>query len=240
VHGTMQVIFPAGDGWLYGLDAKTGSFIWKFDCNPKDAKPYKPGGRGEACFFLGSPVVYDNKVYIGLGQEPENDGQGPGFFWCVDITKKGDVSPELVVNANPLKTEPNKNSAAVWCVNGLKKKGKDRDYVFGRTVSTPAVHDGLVYMTDMESFFYCFDARTGADYWEEDLKSSIWSSPYCVDGKVYIGTDEGEVHIFAHGKAMKLIEKVNMDSGQIKAPVVAANGVLYVMTGKTLYAIAAK
>jgi outer membrane protein assembly factor BamB len=240
VNGKMQVVFPAGDGWLYGLDAKTGDVIWKFDCNPKDAKPYKAGGRGECCFFLGSPVIYENKVYVGLGQEPENDGQGPGQFWCVDITKTGDVSPELVVNESPLKTEPNKNSAKVWGVNGLiKQNGKDRDYAFGRTVSTPAVHDGLVYMTDMDSFFYCFDARTGDQRWEEDLKSSIWGSPYWVDGKVYVPTDDGEVHIFAPGKDKKFLGKVSLDGGQIKAPVVAANGVLYVMTGKTLYALTA-
>ena len=86
------------------------------------------------------------------------------------VPETGDVSPELVVNEAPLKTEPNKNSAKVWGVNGLiKQNGKDRDYAFGRTVSTPAVHDGFVYMTDMDSFFYCFDARTGIFYDETFL-----------------------------------------------------------------------
>jgi outer membrane protein assembly factor BamB len=236
VNGKMQVIFPGGDGWLYGLDAKTGGLIWKFDGNPKDAEPYKPGGKGQACFFLGNPVVYENKLYVGLGQEPENDGQGAGLFWCVDITRTGDVSPELVVNDKPVKTEPNKNSAKVWLVNGLKEKGGDRDYSFGRTISTPAVHDGLVYMTDMDGFLYCFDANTGTKYWEEDLKTGIWSSPYWVDGKIYLGTDDSEVQIFAHGKEKKLLGKVEVGA-QVKAPVVAANGVLYVMTGKQLFAI---
>ena len=238
VNGKMQVIFPGGDGWLHAFEAQTGKPIWKFDCNPKEATPYKISGKGQCCFFLGTPVVYDNKLYVGLGQEPENDGPGPSFFWCVDITKEGDVSPELVVTAKPLKTEPNKNSALVWHVNGLKEKGGDRGYSFGRTISTCAVHDGLCYMADMDGLLYCFDAGTGQKYWEEDFKTVVWGSPYWVDGKIYLGTNDSEVQIFAHGKQKKSVGKVDM--GAPVQAVVAANGVLYVMTGRQLFAIGQK
>jgi len=37
IHGTPQVIFPGGDGWLYSFEPKTGELLWKFDCNPKDS-----------------------------------------------------------------------------------------------------------------------------------------------------------------------------------------------------------
>ncbi|MBI3822817.1 MAG: PQQ-binding-like beta-propeller repeat protein [Planctomycetes bacterium] len=37
VKGKPQVIFPGGDGWLYAFTPQ-GSLIWKFDCNPKDAR----------------------------------------------------------------------------------------------------------------------------------------------------------------------------------------------------------
>ena len=52
-----------------------------------------------------------NKVYIGVGQDPEHD-EGIGHFWCIDITKKGDVSPKED-NFDP-KAAVNKNSALVW------------------------------------------------------------------------------------------------------------------------------
>ena len=45
VEGRGQVIVPGGDGVVYGLDAETGDVIWKFDCNPKDAR-WELGGRG--------------------------------------------------------------------------------------------------------------------------------------------------------------------------------------------------
>ncbi len=40
-------------------------------------------------------------------------------------------------------------------------------------------------------------------YWEFDLKASTWSSPFYVDGKVYMGTDDGTLFVFAHGKELQ-------------------------------------
>src|SRR5262249_54296398 len=74
-NGKAQVIFPGGDGWLYAFKPNNGELIWKFDCNPK-ASVWKPGGRGATKNYLvATPVVHDNKLYVGVGQNPEN---GPG------------------------------------------------------------------------------------------------------------------------------------------------------------------
>ena len=42
----------------------------------------------------------DNKLYIGIGQDPEHV-DGVGHLWCIDMTKTGDVSPELGRRINP-------------------------------------------------------------------------------------------------------------------------------------------
>ena len=118
-NGQPQVIFPGGDGWLRAFEPKTGDLIWKFDCNPKQAI-YKLGGKGTRSDFVSTPVVYDNKLYIGVGQDPEHD-EGIGHYWCIDITKKGDVSTgtikdkegKLLEVFDP-KDPVNKHSALVW------------------------------------------------------------------------------------------------------------------------------
>lgn len=238
-----QVIFPGGDGWLYSFEPQTGKLLWKFDLNPKSAV-YKPGGRGTRNFPVATPVIHDNKLYLGTGQEPDNDGPGVGHFWCIDITKKPD-NPDLDLSprdeAFDPKAEVNKNSALVWHYGGeIKPKPKEgRDVVFGRTLSMCAVHDGLVYIAEMEGYFHCLDALTGKKYWEADLKAEIWDSPLWVDGKVYIGTNDGTVFIFKHGKESKELGKVEMETAIKCAPVVC-NGVLYIQTGDKLYAIAEK
>src|SRR5262245_10130315 len=85
VNGTPLVIAPLGDGWVYAFDARDGKIVWRFDSNPKDA--VYPQTRNE---LIATPVIVENKMYIGNGQDPEH-GEGTAILWCVDITKTGDV-----------------------------------------------------------------------------------------------------------------------------------------------------
>lgn len=211
VAGVAQIVFPGGDGWLYAFEAKAGEPLWKYDCNPKDAV-YILGGRGTRNEIIATPVIYKNRVYVAVGQDPEH-GEGPGNIHCVDMTKRGDVT----------------ESGKVWHVGGKE---------FNRTLSTVAVRDGLAYATDLSGFLHCFDADTGKQYWKHDLMSAVWGSPYCVDGKVYIGDEDGDVTIVKHDRALKVIREINVGDSVYTTPV-ASNGVLYLVTRSKLYALTA-
>ncbi|MBI3822009.1 MAG: PQQ-binding-like beta-propeller repeat protein [Planctomycetes bacterium] len=243
VKGQPQVIFPGGDGWIYSFDPQ-GKLIWKFDCNPKDAK-YELQGKGTRNDFIATPVIYKDRVYIGVGQDPEHN-TGVGHLWCIDMTKKGDVSPELVTDDKvfPPKTKKNPDSALVWHYGGIitdpdlqDKLG--RNYYFGRTMSTCAIHEDIVYASDLSGVLHCLDANTGKVHWESNAEAQTWSSPYYADGKVYFGTDAKAVHVYQHGTKLKKLAENDM-GGKVRATPVAANGVLYVMTENKLYAIQAK
>lgn len=244
VNGKGQIIFPGGDGWIRGYEPETGKLIWKFDCNPKSSV-YRLGGKGTRNDFVSTPVVHENRLYIGVGQDPEHE-EGVGHFWCIDLvraTEKGrtnkdnDVSP---VNDNFNPADPiNKDSALAWHYGepaAPSEKIPDRDYVFGRTLSTAAVHDGLCYVAELAGYLHCLDAKTGKRYWYANLGRPTWSSPYVVDGKVLMGTDGKKLHIFAHGKELRELAVIPM-YGFIRATPVVANGVLFVMTENRLYAI---
>ena len=242
VKGQPQVIFPGGDGWLYAF-APDGKLIWKFDCNPKNAE-YELQGRGTRNDFIATPVIYKDRVYIGVGQDPEHE-TGVGHLWCIDMTKQGDVSPELVEDPRvwPPKTKKNPNSALVWHYGGpadaATRKKIGRNYLFGRTMSTCAIHDDLCYIAELSGHVHCLDANTGQQYWVHNTNAPIWSSTYWVDGKVYLGTDDGAVFVFEHGKKLKVLAE-NVMEGRVRATPVAANGTLFVMTENKLYAIAEK
>jgi outer membrane protein assembly factor BamB len=239
INGKPQVVFPGGDGWVYALEPETGKHIWKFDCNPKTAH-YVLGGRGTRNEIIGTPVIHNNKVYVGVGQDPEH-GEGMGHLWCIDMTKTGDISPDLVVdeNATPLTTTPNKNSGMIWHFGGPTNGAGTRDFYFGRTMSTCAIHDGLLYVAELGGYLQCLDANTGKQVWEYDLKSAVWGSPAWIDGKIYIGTDDGDIHILQAGREKKLIGIREMKHG-VKSTPVAVNGTLYIMTETTLWAIGNK
>jgi outer membrane protein assembly factor BamB len=232
-NGKPQIIFPGGDGWIYSFEPATGKLIWKFDCNPKDAV-YKLGPEGTRNDFLCTPVVADNKLYVGTGQDPEHD-KGVGHLWCIDITKEPknkdkDLSP--VDKKFDPKAEVNKDSGLVWHYGGMvpeTDKEYERDYYFGRTMSTCSVHDGLVYAAEYDGILHCLDAKTGKHYWEHKLGGDTWSSPYWVDGKVYLGNENGTMTIFAHGKEKKILSTIEM-GGKIRVTPVAFQGVLYMIT----------
>src|SRR5207302_2694547 len=138
VNGKAQVIAPEGDGWIRAYDEKTGKIIWSFDSNPKDS--VYPQTRNE---LIATPVIYKNRLYIANGQDPEH-GEGPGHFWCVDITKTGDISyeldadpqaekpkigEELIGNQGATKAraagKPNPNSGVTWSFHKIGGKPGD-------------------------------------------------------------------------------------------------------------------
>jgi outer membrane protein assembly factor BamB len=242
VNGKGQVIFPGGDGWLYSFEAQTGKPIWKFDCNPKSAT-FKPGGRGERNYLVATPVVYDNKVYVGVGRNPE-DGVAEGRFFCIDMTKTGDVSVAKEDEDFDPKKAVNKKSALVWSFGGqiVPKPKKGRSFLFSRTISTAAVRDGLCYISDLDGFLFCLDAQTGEKYWIYDLKQAVWGSPVWVDGKVYLANEDGDVFRFKASKEAPpaKMEPVGAMERAVKGPIVPCNGVFFVQTDINLYAITGK
>jgi outer membrane protein assembly factor BamB len=210
IKGRAQVIFPGGDGWIYSFEPKTGKLLWKFDCNPKDSV-WRLGGAGTRNNIIGTPVIWDDKVYIAVGQDPEH-GEGVGHLWAIDATGEGDVT--------------GKN--AVW-----HRGGED----FHRTISTVAISDGILYAADLSGHLHALDAKTGEPYWMHDVFAAIWGSPFVADGKVYLGDEDGDVVVLKAGKKMEVLHEVNMGNSVYTTPV-AKDGVLYINTRSKLFAIA--
>ena len=114
-----------------------------------------------------------------------------------------------------------------------------RDFKFGRTMCTACIVDDVLYISELQGFLHCLDAKTGKKYWQYDLKGAIWGSPYYVDGKVYLGNDDGNIYVFKAGKDKELLETIEMKA-RVRGTPVAVNGVLFVMTENRLFAIAKK
>jgi outer membrane protein assembly factor BamB len=211
INGLRQVIFPGGDGWLYSFVPESGELIWKFDCNPKDSF-YELGGTGTRSDFIGTPVVYDNKVYIGTGQDPAHCS-GIANFYCIAPTKKGDISRTTISGRDkkgkPFNEKPNPNSCEYWFYGGPEnRRWAQQEFKFGRTMSTACIVDGIVYISDLSGFLHCLDARSGEHYWQYDTKANIFGSPYYVDGKILLGNEQGDLFVFRHLKEHKIYDVV--------------------------------
>ncbi len=232
VNGQVQVYYPGGDGWLYAHDAKTGEEIWKFDLNPKDTS-WELGGKGTRNAIISTPVFYENSVLLSVGQDPEH-GEGVGHLYRIDATKKGDISPEIGELGEEGK--PNPNSGQIWHYGG---ETEDGELKFRRTMSTVSIAEDMVFVADLSGYVHCVDLETGERHWEYDLLSGVWGSTLVVDGKVFLGNEDGTLTVFkaAKDKAEVLAEKSTKNFSSIYSTPTFANGRMYLSDRTRIYAV---
>lgn len=231
VKGKSQVIFAGGDGVIYSFELQTGMLLWKCGCL---SERRKPGERADN-YIVGTPVVVGERLYVGMGVHPEHpNGQRSSHFLCLDITRRGDVS----LRSFDAAARENKGSALVWAFGGPMepRPKKGRGARFGSTMSTAAVHDGLVYITEEAGYLHCLDADSGRRYWEQDFRTQIWASPLWVADHLFVPLEDGMVAVVAHGRTANVVRMIDMEDTLRSTPA-AANETLYVATGSKLYAI---
>jgi outer membrane protein assembly factor BamB len=158
---------------------------------------------------ISTPVIIDNVVYIANGQDPEH-GEGVAHAYAIDATKRGDIT----------------ETGRIWHFDKIR-----------RSISTAAVHEGIVYMADFSGFLHALDQKTGTPYWTYDMFAAVWGSPMVIDGKVYLGDEDGDVVVFQAGKELKVLSETNLGSS-VYSTAVPANGVLYFNNRNTLFAFA--
>jgi len=235
VNGKKLVFFAGGDGVVYAFEAiaQPGpqpihlKKVWSYDGNPPEYKyrdgrpiPYydgdkrKPGSpnKNDGKYLgpnqiIGTPVFHDNRIYVAMGQDPSH-GRGRGLLHCIDATKTGDVT----------------QTGCVWKYDQIE-----------RTLSTAAVSDGLVYVPDLAGKLHCLDADTGQLRYVFDTKTETWGGALLADGKVFLATQK-YFWVLAAGPKPKVLSKTRLGSPACSTPIVA-NGVVYVMSNRCLWAI---
>ncbi len=222
VGGQTLVFWAAGDGVLRALKALAPGAaasaglerVWLFDPDPAfprtaDHKFMDRRPDGPSD-VNGMPVFVGNRVYLAGGGDFQW-GKHQGWVKCIDATKTGDVT----------------KSAEIWAYTAMKD-----------TCATPAVAGGLVYVTDCGGTVHCIDAETGQPCWTHQMKGDVWGSALVADGKVYVGSRGNQFCILAAGREKKVLATVDLGAACSGTPV-AANGVLYIATANTLYAVQA-
>jgi outer membrane protein assembly factor BamB len=130
-------------------------------------------------------------------------------MYCIDATKRGDIT----------------KTGLVWHYDKIR-----------RSISTPAIKDGIIYQPDFSGFLHALDAKTGQPYWVHDVFAAVWGSPLLVNGKIYLGDEDGDIVILEEGKTKKVLAELNLGSSVYSTPV-PANGVLYISSRNQLFAL---
>ncbi len=222
VDGRRLGFFGAGNGVLYAFEMLDPSRreghperlanVWRFHGHPlaqtRDRVPVDHQHDSTSYQVTGMPVVDGDRLYVPFTQEPFH-GMKRARLACLDVTQEGDVT----------------RSALVWSYDEI-----------AATCSTVAVADGLIYAADFLGKLHCLDAATGEVCWMHGAGRPIWGSPLVADGKVYLGSGAHRLWVLEAGRRLNVLSEIRMRDGIHSTPV-AANGVLYVMTKKHLYAV---
>ncbi|MDA1166093.1 MAG: PQQ-binding-like beta-propeller repeat protein [Planctomycetota bacterium] len=258
---------PKGDG------NGASKLLWKLDGNPKDSKWILGGRGTRnniiATPVIYDGYVY---VSVGQDPE-HGEGPGhvwcidPNKRGDVSSTlakgKDGSIIPPRRLQDVDLeageKIEPNPNSAVVWHYSKVDLNGNGKfefEETMHRTIGTAAIKNDLLFISDFSGLFHCLDAKkvdektTNEDgthppvvYWKYDMFAAAWGSPLIVDGKVYIGDEDGDIAIFMLSSDPKVampddepIVEINVGNAVYSSPIVA-NDTLYIANKSTLYAI---
>jgi outer membrane protein assembly factor BamB len=225
VNGRSLVFFCGGDGVVYAFvavpqDADTRQVqklerVWRYDCDPTapkdDVHSYYLNKQEGPSNIMGAPVFYQNRIYV----------TGGGDFWwgksaawvqCIDATQQGDITESGRVWSRPLRQH---------------------------SCTTPAIWNDLVFVGDLGRRVYCLDAQSGDEHWSHGMNGPVWSSILAADGKVYVGSHGQDLCIFDASPDKQLRATIRLDDKMSSSPA-AANGVIYVNTLATLYAIRAE
>ena len=234
VNGRTMIFFGAGNGILYAFEpwqpgmagpktngtgdptrpAGLGALkkIWQLTFDPTgpegDPHPYLSNRKEGPSNLYGMPVLDHGKLYVAGGGDIWW-GKNQAWLKCIDPAGTGDRTTNGVIWSYPLEK-----------------------HVLG----TVAVHDGLVFLADCGRKMHCVDAVTGQPYWTQEIKGEVWASPMVADGKVYLGTREGEYWVWAATRERKVLSQTKL-SGPINGTTTVANQTLYINTMKELFAV---
>jgi len=172
-------------GKLLALDCATGNTLWEHPRKTKIswASPVLAELNGKMQIItVTSPMVYGNDFET--GEE----------LWSLECMS-GEVGPSaaiydgLVYAANEYATlaciQPGPTPKILW---------ENSDYL--PEAASPVAADGLLFIATSYGIFACYDAKTGAKYWEHEYGQGFYGSPMIADGKVFVMDRGGAMHIF--------------------------------------------
>ncbi len=224
VGGRRLIFFAGGDGVVYAFEPFDGSTpadgspatlkkVWQFDFDPTapkgDVHPYLGNRIKSPSNIYGMPVFYEGRLYVAGGGDPFW-GKTEAWLKCIDPSGAGNITGTGLVWSRPLERH---------------------------VISTPAIHNGLVFIPDYGRNIHCLDARTGDLIWTREIQGEVWSSALVADGKVYVGTRAGQLWVITADREGKVLATIDMGS-PVSGTATAANGVLYISTANRLYAVA--
>lgn len=228
------------DSFLVAVDRMTGQERWKI---PREGK--------RACY--GTPCINTPKdrpdevifshCYEGIvGVDPKSGNQN----WHIDVFGRASqralgspiIAGDLVVASSGgvggerqvvvVKPQISDNKVTIEEAYRVIRQAPH--------VPTPLVYKAWMFLWSDGGIATCVERRSGKVVWQKRVGGNFYSSPICIDGKLYCVDLDGEVVVVAASDEYELLARNSLESPSRATPAVS-NGALIIRTESQVISI---
>lgn len=233
---------------ITALDKKTGKTIWETE-RPKDIyDKLEPIGKKAYITPLiinveGKDIMISNGSAACIAYDPVNGKEIWRIIRGVDSTIAMPFEENGTVyfhtgfeeeNGNRFSELMSVNPDGVGDINATNVNWKIETPIL--QLSTPVIHDGLIYNIDTKNIMMCLDAKTGETIWSERLRGKFNSSPILAAGNVYFTSTNGKTTVVKEGRQLQIVAENSLDGEMWTTPAIVRNNIL-LRTSEYLYRI---
>lgn len=210
---------------VMGFSGKTGEQVWKTSRNVK--------------ISWASPSLINtgNRTELVLAAEPSVASFDPltgKQLWSLDCIS-GEVGPSLAYAAGIVfSVNEYSTLSAISIADPPKVLWENNEYL--SDVPSPVATDKYLFLVTSYGTAVCYDALTGAKYWEHDFGIPVYSSPMLAEGKIFIMDKKGTMYIIKADKEFALLSQCPLGEGSFCTPAFT-NGHIFMRGDKNLYGI---
>jgi len=200
IEGDQVIISSLTSGWgaqargahrFFGMDKHTGEILW---INAAGETPLDTGYSVPVTTTLdGARIMFTGLADGSIAALRTYTGE---TIWRVPLSRRGMMSSVLYDSERVYAVHGDANldtnvMGRLVCLDA--RTGRELWRVDGLTgqYTTPALHDGLLYVADSAANLHAVDAKSGEVLWTFNYGNEAKGSPIYADGKIYVGDVPG-------------------------------------------------
>jgi len=252
--GKPRAVIVSGSQWVDAFDLATGKNLWAL--GDVGAGPVSSPVLVEDMLFVNAPNHGEHgwPPFDGVLEEHDKDGNGElsrkevEEAWLAKHYGWLDTDADGVISAEDWNTLGELVASDNWGVYAIRiPSGEGKPKIVWNyrknvaEISSPIVHDGVFYMLQ-DGIVTSLDAKTGELLKRGRLgegSPKVYASPVAADGKIYIGTLDGDMAVLEAGPTWSVLNTSDFGE-EIWASPAIADGKIYVRTRGKLYSFASK
>ena len=234
------------DSFILALNAETGETVWKTvrDELPSWGTPTvvttaaRPELVTNASNFIRGYDAQTGKELWRIGRSSKITAPTPIFDEGLIVVANGRAPERPIFVVRPgsqgdltLRDDQTGSQAIAWSKTGR-----------GPYMPTPLIYNGILYVLANNGVLDAYRLQTGEELYRQRLPlvgSGFSASPVAADGKIYLSNEDGEMLVVKAGPTFAHIATNSMGDLLMATPALS-EGVMYVRSARTLFAIGRK